>query len=179
MKGRAAVFLDRDGVLLPDHDYLSDPRKAVPYAGTAAALKLLRKAGYKLVVVSNQSGIGRGYFGIPELAAVQRALEKRLAAKGASWDLALFCPHAPGKGCTCRKPKPGLLYKAKRRLGIDFRSSWFVGDKDSDIACGRKAGCRTVLVRTGQGKRVSARQARPDAVKRDVLSAAKWIAAQA
>ena len=172
---RAAVFLDRDGVLIRDRNYLADPAGVALIKGAPEALKLLRAAGLKIVVVSNQSGVARGLITPRQLAAVNAELERRLARAGARWDLLLFSPHGPKSRHPWRKPGIGMLLAAKRRLGLDLRASWLVGDKTSDIECARRAGCAGVLVRTGKGGRDGEYAAKPVFASRNLLAAARRI----
>ncbi len=174
MKPRA-VFLDRDGVLIRDAEYLADPAGLRLIGGAPRAMKLLKKAGYKLVVVTNQSGVARGYFTMATVGRVHARLKKLLAAKGAKWDALYVSPHGPDSKSPMRKPKPGMLLAAKRRFKLDMAGSWMIGDKTSDVECGRRAGCRSVLVRTGKGGKDRAYKAKPYAVAKDVLAAARLI----
>lgn len=145
------LFLDRDGVLIEDCHYLSDPDLVVLVAGVPAALRAARDAGFSLVGVSNQSGLGRGRFSPDDLAAVMGRLDELLVDAGAPLDAFHYCPHAPDADCNCRKPRPGLLEEAARRTPWDRGTSWVVGDKGSDIRLARDAGLGAVLVRTGYG----------------------------
>ncbi|MCZ6598581.1 MAG: HAD family hydrolase [Planctomycetota bacterium] len=155
----AAVFLDRDGTLITESRYLSDPDQLRLQPGAGAAVGRLNGAGLPVVVITNQSGVARGLFDEQRLAAVHRRLESELASLGARLDLILHCPHHPEIGaapyrklCDCRKPEPGLLLEAARRLDVDLSASWMVGDSERDIEAGRRAGVgRLVLVATGQG----------------------------
>ncbi|MCS7207296.1 MAG: HAD family hydrolase [Dehalococcoidia bacterium] len=146
MGGRRAVFLDRDGTLIEDIPYLRDPEQVRLLPGAGEALAILQRKGFALVVVSNQSGIGRGLVRPEELQAVHRRLEERLLAYGVRLDGAFYCPHAPWEGCTCRKPQPGLLLQAAQQLNLDLKQSFLVGNADTDIAAGKSVGCRTVLL---------------------------------
>ena len=145
------LFVDRDGVVIEDRDYLADPDGVVLVPGAAAALARARDAGFSLVGLSNQSGVGRGYFGEPELAAVMTRCDELLAAAGVRLDAVHYCPHAPDAGCRCRKPRPGLLDDAARTVPYAAESSWMVGDKASDVALARDAGLGAVHVLTGHG----------------------------
>jgi D-glycero-D-manno-heptose 1,7-bisphosphate phosphatase len=154
-RGRPAVFLDRDGTVIELVDYLSDPDQVRLIPGAAGALKRLRAAGFTCVVVSNQSGVGRGMFAEEAVHAVHAAMARRLAAEGAAVDAVEFCPAAPpAPGETehpDRKPNPGMLLRAARRLNLDLGASWMVGDSVVDVRAGAAAGCRgCVLVRTGK-----------------------------
>ena len=154
-------FLDRDGVIIEDKNYLSSPDQVVLCKGTVSAFRKIREAGYGIVVVSNQSGIARGYFTENDLKKVEKRIEELLEQSGAPVpDRWYYCPHHV-KGsvpefsfeCDCRKPKPGLFLQAKRELGIDCANSVVIGDKLSDLEGGFSAGCgKGVLVLTGHGK---------------------------
>ena len=145
------LFLDRDGVVIEDRNYLADPGQVVLIPGVAEAMVRARAAGFALVGVSNQSGLGRGLFGPDEFAAVMERLDGLLGAAGAGFDAFYYCPHAPHQDCRCRKPEPGLLEEAARRVPFLPELSWVVGDKASDVALGRSAGLGAVLVHTGYG----------------------------
>jgi D-glycero-D-manno-heptose 1,7-bisphosphate phosphatase len=173
------VFLDRDGVINREVDYLSRVDQLEVLPGAAGALKSLRAAGFKLVVITNQSGVARGYFSLAQLARIHRELRKRLARAGAKWDALYFSPHAADSAHPMRKPGIGMLEAAKRRLGLDLRASYLVGDTTTDVKTARNAGCVAVLVRTGKGGRDGKHpDARPDKVCRDLASAARWILAR-
>ncbi|MCS6866543.1 MAG: HAD family hydrolase [Gemmataceae bacterium] len=155
---QAAVFLDRDGTLIPDVHYLSDPQQVQLLPGVAEAICHLKALGMWVVVVTNQSGVARGYFPESQVYAVHQRLSELLSQSGARIDAYYFCPHHEDEGigsyrirCACRKPAPGLLYKAASQLPIDLTRSWMIGDKISDAQAGAAAGCRTILVRTGPG----------------------------
>lgn len=165
---RRAVFLDRDGVIIKDMDYLSRPEDLRLLPGAARALRALRRAGYKTIVVSNQSGVARGYFTEAALRRVHAALRRRLGT--ARPDAIYYCPHGPDDGCACRKPGIAMLRAAARRFKLDLTASWMVGDKRSDVLAGRRAGCRTILVRTGKAEKAVA-----DHECRDLAAAARWI----
>lgn len=152
-KSNRAVFLDRDGTLIRERHYLSDPAKLSLFQGAPSALKDLRKAGWKLILVTNQSGLARGYFKLADLRRVHEALRRRLQQSGVRLDAIYVCPHGPRSRCSCRKPKPGLLRRAARDFGLDLKKCIMVGDKRADIRAGRSAGTKTVLVRTGYGRK--------------------------
>lgn len=144
----AAVFLDRDGTLIEDTGYPTDPDQVRLLPGVRDALAELSCLGFALVVVSNQSGIGRGLILPAQAQAVHERFIKELAAGGVTLDAALYCPHAPEEGCPCRKPLPQMLLQAAGRLGIQLARSVMVGDRASDVEAGRRAGCRTILLGT-------------------------------
>lgn len=141
---RRAVFLDRDGTVIHDLDYPRDPDQVRLVPGAAAALARLRDAGFALVLVSNQSGVGRGLITPREAELVHERVVALLAERDVRLDGAYYCPHAPDAGCGCRKPAPGMILEAAERLGIDVSGSYVVGDKPSDVRAGQRAGCRTV-----------------------------------
>jgi D-glycero-D-manno-heptose 1,7-bisphosphate phosphatase len=173
------VFLDRDGVINREVDYLSRVEQIDVLAGAPAAMRALRAAGFKLVVVTNQSGVARGYFGVAQLGRIHRALKARLARSGAKWDALYFSPHAADSRHPMRKPGIGMLLKAKKRFGLDLKASYLVGDTTTDVQTARNAGCAAVLVRTGKGGRDGKHPGvRPDRVCRDLGAAARWILAR-
>lgn len=167
MTQRRAVFLDRDGTLMEEVGYCSRPEDVRVFAGVPEALRRLREAGFLLVLVTNQSGIARGYFGWREFEAVQAELTQQL---GLALDAVYACPDLEGED---RKPGTGMVRRAERELGIDLGGSYFVGDKAADVLCGQAAGTRTVLVETGYGRQQS--NVTPDFVAPDLAAAAEWI----
>ncbi len=157
-----------------DADYCDDPAKVEVFQGAADALRQLKDRGFKIVVITNQSGIGRGYMTEDDYRAVEREFESQLGSDLV--DATYFCPHSPDESCDCRKPAPGMLRQAAEEHQIDLTKSYFVGDKDSDIECGKRAGTKTILVETGYGG--SADHDRPDAVAPDLTAAAAYILKQ-
>lgn len=155
-----ALFLDRDGVVIVDRDYLSDPAGVELVPGAAAAMVRAASAGYLLIGLSNQSGIGRGRFGPAALEAVMARVDLELSRHGAAFDAMYYCPHAPEDGCRCRKPGPGLLEEAAVSFRWEAARSWVVGDKASDVELGRRHGLGAVLVATGHGAGEGARVAK-------------------
>jgi D-glycero-D-manno-heptose 1,7-bisphosphate phosphatase len=155
---RTAVFLDRDGTLIREKGYLKDPGQLELEPGAAEAVRLLNRVGMAVVLVTNQSGIARGYFTERDVEAVHRALEDRLSGEGARLDAVYVCPHHPEgvvepfrRVCTCRKPALGLLHRAGEELGILVSGSYLIGDKRTDMQCARDGGLVGVLVTTGYG----------------------------
>jgi lipopolysaccharide heptosyltransferase II len=148
---RPAIFLDRDGTLIEHEPYLHDPARVRLMPGAAAALRQARSEGWLLVLVSNQSGVARGFYGHEAVARVHAALLDALAREGAVIDRCYYCPHHPDHTgpCACRKPAPGMLRQAAQELGIDLARSVMIGDAVEDICAGERAGCRAVLVRRG------------------------------
>ncbi len=153
MADARAVFLDRDGTILVDPGYLHEPGRARLIPGAASAIRRLNDAGFLVVTVSNQSGIGRGLFDEAAYNAVQRRLAELLAPAGAHLDASYFCPHYPAVTgpCECRKPGLKLFRQAQAALGIDLARSCFVGDRLSDVEPARALGGRGLLVATGRG----------------------------
>ncbi len=148
-----AVFLDRDGTLCRLVPYLKDAAELELYQDVPAGLSQLRAAGYRLIVVTNQSGVARGLFTVRDVAVLHAELRRRLAAAGVELDDFLVCPHHPDHTgpCPCRKPAPGLLLEAARRWGVELTRSVMIGDTVEDMQAGAAAGCRCILVGTGYG----------------------------
>jgi D-glycero-D-manno-heptose 1,7-bisphosphate phosphatase len=181
--GKAAVFLDRDGTLNEEVNYLCDPEQLVLIPGAAAAVARLNARGIPVVVVTNQSGIGRGKYGWQEFAAVMSRMESLLALERARIDAVYASPHhEKGQGEYAvadhpdRKPNPGMLRRAAEEHGLDLAKSWMVGDKALDLEAGRRAGCRAALVRTGYGSGVDGTGA--DLVAADLAEAVDRILEQ-
>jgi histidinol-phosphate phosphatase family protein len=150
---RRAAFLDRDGTLNREVGYIGDPERLELLPGVGPALARLAAAGFALVVITNQSAIGRGIFTAAQVDAVHARLRALLAAEGVALAGIFSCPHAPEAACPCRKPAPGLLFEARDALDLDLASSWMVGDNAKDVAAARAAGVRPLLVQSGWGKR--------------------------
>ncbi len=148
---RPALFLDRDGVIISDRNYLADPAQVEILPGVAEAMVRARQAGFLLIGVSNQSGIGRGFFGPEEFKAVMERFDFLLEKEGSALDAFFYCPHAPDENCGCRKPLPGMLNEAGEIVNWHRDGSWVIGDKESDVALGRDAGLAGALVLTGYG----------------------------
>ena len=148
---RPAVFLDRDGTLIEDREYLSDPAGVRLLPGVPEGLRRLREAGFALVVVTNQSGIGRGWMTDADYAAVAAEVDRQLAEYDIVFDAVYFCPARPDANDPDRKPAPGMFLRAARELDIDLAKSYSVGDSLRDVIAGRDAGCRAgILVQTGK-----------------------------
>lgn len=176
---KRAIFLDRDGTLNVDKNYLSNPADLILIPGTSAALRRLMDAGFLLFIVTNQSGIGRGYYTLADMHAVNDRLCEVLARDGIRFEKIYFAPESPEEPSRGRKPSPQFLFDARDEFGIDLAQSYMVGDKLIDLECGWNAGVKqSVLVRTGYGAKVEANH--PDAAKLamvcdDILAAAEWI----
>lgn len=154
------VIVDRDGVINEDSDeYVKGPEEWKPLPGSIEALSRLWHGGYRICVVSNQSGLARGLFGLAELNAMHKKLRDLLAAQGTQVEMIAFCPHLPSDGCMCRKPRPGLLFTVSERLGLSLRGIPYVGDSIGDVIAARAAQMIPWLVRTGKGARTLEREA--------------------
>jgi len=186
--GRPAVFLDRDGTIIREAEYLRLREQVRLLPRAADAIRRLNEAGFALVVTTNQSGIARGLLTEVDLENVHDVLRQRLAAKGAHLDAIYFCPHHPDVGgeqyrrrCRCRKPAPGLLLQAAKDLHLDLDRSFAVGDSERDLLAGKRVGCRTVLVRTGYGRTTETQSSGPlpaDHIARNLGGAVDWILKQ-
>lgn len=174
---KRAVFVDRDGTINVEKDYLYRVEDFEFIPGTPQALSLLNEAGFLVVVVTNQSGVARGYYTEEDVGILHRHIATQLAQNGARVDAWYYCPHHPsGRGryalpCHCRKPLPGMLLEAARRHNIDLDASIVIGDKLADVEAGIAAGCRTILVRTGYGAADEARVPPGTVVCDDLLAA--------
>lgn len=135
-----AVFLDRDGTINVDFGYVCRPQDLVFLPGAVEAMRLFRQAGYLLIVVTNQSGIARGYYTLEEVEAFHREMIRQLRYEGVELNDILICPHGPQDGCRCRKPSPMLVLEALKKYDIDPARSYLLGDKESDVECGRRSG---------------------------------------
>jgi D-glycero-D-manno-heptose 1,7-bisphosphate phosphatase len=149
---RRAVFLDRDGTILEEVGYLNHLSRFQLLDGAASAIRRLNLAAIPVIVVTNQSGVARGFFPDEMVQRVHERMTRELASAGAHVDGIYYCPHGSNDECICRKPRTGMLERAAREHGLDLKGSWMVGDKYEDVALGHAAGCLTVLVMTGYGR---------------------------
>jgi len=172
-----ALFLDRDGTIARDVHYCRRVEDFELLPTVPQAIKLLNANGFKVVVVTNQSGVARGYFTEETLAQIHKKMEEELAEHGAHVDAIYYCPHHPDDGCECRKPKTTLFHQAARELDIELGLSYVVGDLQMDIAAGKALGCKTVLVTTGpqEGNNVIDL---PAYIAENLLEAAQYITNQ-
>ena len=177
-----AVFLDRDGTINVEKEYLHRPEEFEFIPGAPEAIRLLRSAGFRVIVVTNQSGVARGYYDEEAVTTLHRHLDAELARLNTGVDAYYFCPHHPQEGvgayrtdCDCRKPLPGMLFQATRDFSLDLAGSYIIGDKVADVEAGLAAGCRPVLVRTGYGRADSSRIPAGVPVYDDLLAAARAI----
>ncbi len=192
-----AVFLDRDGTIARDVHYCSDPGDFEILPGVPAAIRSLNQHGFKVVVITNQSGLARGYFTPETLRRIHEKMASELAREGARIDAIYLCPHHPDEGCDCRKPKPAMLLRAARDMGLSLERSYMIGDDPKDVEAGNAAGCRTIRLSPDAPQRPGApsdvlqrpggRQgpARKDAgaashhVAADLFQAVEWLLADA
>jgi D-glycero-D-manno-heptose 1,7-bisphosphate phosphatase len=177
---KRAVFLDRDGTLIEEKNYLHKPEEVVIYPGSAEGLKRLADAGYLLIMITNQSGVGRGYFTLEDVERVHGHIKEELAKGGARIEKMYIAPEAPDKPSRGRKPSPQFLFDARDEFGIDLAQSFMIGDKSIDLECGWNAGvAKSILVRTGYGAKVAREPGIERAVVVDNLAAAAdWILTQ-
>jgi D-glycero-D-manno-heptose 1,7-bisphosphate phosphatase len=174
----SAVFLDRDGTINEDVEYLSDPAALVIIDGAARAIRLLNEKNIKVIVVSNQSGVGRGYFTDADVDAVNKKLRELLAKEGAVIDGFYYCGHRPDEDCSCRKPGTALAMLAAREHGFDPSRAYVVGDKESDMGLARNLNAKGILVLTGKGaKELEGMDEAPDFIAKGLMDAVVWILA--
>ncbi|MGM0531447.1 MAG: D-glycero-beta-D-manno-heptose 1,7-bisphosphate 7-phosphatase [Bacteroidota bacterium] len=181
---RSAIFLDRDGVINEEKNFVLSPDKIELYPFSAGAIKKLNQAGYLVIVVTNQSAVARNYITIEQLNAIHDKLRNQLKKEGAYLDGIYFCPHLEkpdGQGensefilnCECRKPKPGMLFRAAEEFNIDLKRSYLIGDSERDIIAGKRAECTTIGVKTGKG--LNGMKESPDYIFNDLQEAADFI----
>ena len=180
---RPAVFVDRDGTIADEVGYLNHASRFRMFPFVAAAIKRLNEAGLPVIVVTNQSGVGRGYFPESLVHTVNELMTQQVAEAGARLDAIYYCPHISAENCNCRKPKTGMLDRAARELELDLQRSFVVGDRFGDMQLARNARARSVLVRTGYGEGELAWHAaswpvQPDFVAADLSEATDWILRQ-
>lgn len=166
MSRSKAVFFDRDGTLMKEVHYCGDPAKVKLYPGVPESLAKLKQTGFRLFIVTNQSGIGRGLITEAQYRAVQEELLRQIG--DGLIDACYFCADAPGTPSARRKPEPGMVLEAAADFDLDLSASWFIGDKSVDVECGRRVGARTILVLTGYGAQ---QNCHPDFRAADVLEA--------
>lgn len=166
-----AVFLDRDGTIMRDVEYCGQPERVAVFPNAAAALQRLKAAGFKLIVITNQSGIGRGYFTEADYRAVEREVGRQLGEH--LIDATYFCADSPDAASHRRKPQPAMVLEAARDHRVDLRRSYFIGDKRIDAECGRNAGLRTILVQCGAERH--SRDSVADFVVEDLAEAAEVV----
>ena len=182
-----AVFLDRDGTIIEQVNYLYECSQVKFPPKSGEAIKLLNENGFKVFVITNQPGVARGYFTEEAVKEVNRYIEEYLSKEGATIDRFYYCPHHPEgtieeytKECDCRKPKPGMIEEAAGEFGIDLRGSFVIGDRLIDVDAGQRAGCRTILLGDkGSPGGVEETTLTPDYVAADLYEAVKWLISNA
>lgn len=186
-KKQKAVFLDRDGTICEEADYPDSPEKMILFPFAAKAIKKLKAAGYKVIIITNQSGIARGYFTVDKLNEIHTHLRTLLGREDATVNDIYFCPHYPDGSvieyafkCNCRKPRPGMIIKAEEIHRIDLSISYVIGDKLSDAQLAEELPLRSVLVKTGYGAKEAAKLGnkqsfQPDHIADDLQAAVEWI----
>lgn len=173
------AFLDRDGTIIYDRNYLSDPAQVKLYAFSAQSIKKMRAAGFKVIVITNQSGISRGKFSLKQLDSIHKRFLGLLRQEGAKVDGLYFCPHTDEDDCDCRKPRIGMFLRAAKEHNLDLEKSFMVGDSVRDYLAGIKMGGRGILIRTGHGKsqekKISDQEKKPTIIVRSLKEAANFI----
>ena len=177
-KMRPAIFLDRDGTINHEIGYLSEPEKFELLPNALAGLKQMQDMGYRLVIVTNQGGIGLGYFTKEDFYRVNKKMLKEVSQAGIMLDKIYFCPHSKAENCPCRKPELGLILRAQEELNLDLSNSFFIGDSDVDILAGARAGMKTILIESERLPDAASLAIKPDFVARDLLKAAEIILKQ-
>ena len=177
-----AVFLDRDGTINEEVEYLDSLDRLHVFPEAFEAVRLINQSGLKTIVITNQSGIGRGFFDEAFVGRVHEEMRSLFLKEGAVIDSFYYCPHHPTEGmgqyrqvCSCRKPEPGLLIKAAEDLGIDLSRSYMIGDRTKDVEVGQRTGAKGILVQTGYGKVADMGSIHPDYIAQDILAAVKWL----
>lgn len=186
MKKNPAVFLDRDGTICEEVGYMASVEQMKLIPRSAEGVRLLNRGGFKVVVITNQAGVARGFFPESVLENLHGEMERQLEEAGARVDGIYYCPHHPTEGvppylreCDCRKPATGLLRRAAAELNLDLSSSYMIGDHFSDVECGQRVGGETVLVLTGHGRETLARKDSwikpPSYIAADLYEAVQWV----
>ncbi len=178
MKLPFLVFLDRDGTLIVEKHYLKDPEQVEFYPGVVDGLKRLQDEGAVLIIVTNQSGVARGFFDVNDVERVNRHIVRSLQEQEVTITNVYYCPHHPDDQCLCRKPEPGMLIRAGEASGLDMHAAFMVGDKMADVQAGKNAGTHTILLLTGYGKKeleAAGGDVAADYVAEDFSEAVEWI----
>lgn len=173
---KRAVFLDRDGTIARDVNYCCRVEDFEILPKVPQGISILNEQGFKVVIITNQSGLARGYFTKEMLSQIHQKMKDELNRYNAQVDAIYFCPHHPDEGCECRKPKPRLILQAAEEMGIALQFSYMVGDHEKDVEAGRAAGCKTLLVTTGSNQESGNRQSKPpDYIANSLYEAVEWI----
>jgi histidinol-phosphate phosphatase family protein len=171
-----AVFLDRDGTINIDTGYIKDPKDLVFIRGSKKAVKILKEKGFLVYIITNQSGVGRGYFSIEDVQVVNKKLIEKFEKYGVFIDGIFSCPHRPDEGCNCRKPNPDVVNDIAKKNNISLAKSYFVGDKLTDVETGQNAGCKTILIEGESAVAAKAEKGKdPDYFAKNLLKAVEWI----
>ncbi len=180
-----AVFLDRDGTINLDHDYVYRIEDCDFIPGSIEGIRLLNESGFKVIVVTNQSGIGRGFYTVDEMNRLHEFIQESCSRAGAHIDAFLFCPHHPDakldayrQTCECRKPSPGLIKRAGTLFPLDMSRSWVIGDSAADMGLAKAARLRSILVRTGKGQSVKTDEFQIDFIAENLYAAVTWLLGQ-
>ena len=177
-KMQPAIFLDRDGTINREIGYLSEPEKFELLPNALAGLKKMQEFGYRLVIVTNQGGIGLGYFTKEDFYRVNKKMLTEVSQVGITIDKIYFCPHSKSENCPCRKPEIGLILRAKQELNLDLSHSFFIGDSEIDIQAGTRAGMKMILIESELLSDAASLEIKPDFIVRDLLEAAEVILKQ-
>ena len=176
MKAKKAIFLDRDGTICEDVSYLSRPEQIKLFPFAAEAVRLLNENGFIVILITNQSGIARGFFDENALREIHEKLVSELAEQNAKLDAIYFCPHNSVDNCACRKPKTGMIEQAAKDFSIDLKNSWMIGDKAIDVETGFRAGTKTALVLTGYGQKdIQQLERKPDIIAESLFETVEKI----
>lgn len=170
-----AIFLDRDGVINIDKEYVHKIKDFELIPKTIDALKIMQDSGYVLIIITNQSGIGRGYYTEKNFQDLNKHMLELFLSKGIKILNVYYCPHSPDEGCSCRKPSTDFIKEAEKEFKIELKKSYVIGDKTSDIEMGKNAGCKTILVKTGKAGEDGRHDVKPDFIAKDLYVAAKLI----
>lgn len=170
-----AIFFDRDGTLNVDKGYTHKIKDFELFPGVINGLKLLSKTDYKLIIINNQAGIGKGFYTEKNAENFNKHLKKIVEENGGRINAIYFCPHKPEDNCTCRKPETGMLRKAQENFDLDLNKSFFIGDTTADIETGKRAGCITILVKTGLKGKDGKFNVESDFIAENLVEAAEWI----
>jgi len=176
MKAKKAIFLDRDGTICEDVGYLSRPEQIKLFPFAAEAVRLLNENGFIVILITNQSGIARGFFDENALREIHEKLVSELAEQNAKLDAIYFCPHNSVDNCACRKPKTGMIEQATKDFSIDLKNSWMIGDKWIDVETGFRAKTKTALVLTGYGQKdIQQLERKPDIIAESLFETVEKI----
>lgn len=172
------IILDRDGVINYDSDvYIKSPTEWIPIPGSLEAIAHLNRAGYKVLVATNQSGVARGYYDLETLSHIHEKMQRELAAVGGYVEEIFFCPHHPDEKCVCRKPQPGMFYQMQKKYHLNFSEIFFIGDNVSDVQVANLVGCKPLLVLSGKGSEMLAKYPELQSIKnfKDLASAVEYV----